>query len=139
MTQDRPDILEILATVAEFARGVASNSEGGERYDALCAAFLLEVARRELIKGDAPALRQRGRLAALTGVPALAGNPYANFCKLVRAGRLDSEWTQVFDFALAQVIDKVAVTNPDYLAPMHREQKPARESLASDSADSADL
>ncbi|MGK2913125.1 MAG: DUF6285 domain-containing protein [Porticoccaceae bacterium] len=110
---------DILGTVAEFARGVAARSEGGERYDALCAAFLLDVVRRELIAGDGPERRQREQLGTLTGTPA-GGHLYADFCARVRSGSLDADWEKAFDFALAQVIDKVAVTNPDYLEPMHR-------------------
>jgi hypothetical protein len=119
MTQDRPDVQDILVTVAEFARAVAAKSEGGERYDALCAAFLLDVVRRELVAGDDPERRQRARLTTLLGTTA-GGKLYADFCARVRSGGLDADWERAFDFALAQVIDKVAVTNPDYLEPMHR-------------------
>ena len=119
MTQDRPDIQEILTTVAEFARGVAARSEGGERYDALCAAFLVEVAKRELNAGDNPERRQRAQLNALTGTPP-GTDLYAAFCARVRTGGLDADWERAFAFALMQVIDKVAVTNPDYLEPSHR-------------------
>lgn len=119
MTQDRPDLQEILTTVAEFARGVAARSEGGERYDALCAAFLMEVAKRELTVGDLAERRQRKQLNALTGMPP-GTDLYADFCTRARAGELDADWEQAFAFALAQVIDKVAVTNPEYLEPLHR-------------------
>jgi len=125
MTQDRPDVQDILGTVAEFARGVAARSEGAERYDALCAAFLLDVVRRELIAGDGPERRQRALLGTLTGIPA-GTHLYAAFCAQVRSGGLDADWERAFDFALAQVIDKVAVTNPDYLEPIHRASGPAQ-------------
>ncbi len=120
MTQDRPDIAEILRTVAEFARGVAARSAGSERYDALCAAFLVEVVGRELAAGAAPAQRQQTALRELLGVPPDPQRPYGEFCRRVRCGALDHDWERAFAFALDQVIDKVRVTNPGYLEPDHR-------------------
>jgi len=120
ITQDQPDIAEILRTVAEFARGVAARSTGSERYDALCAAFLVEVVGRELAAGTEPLLRQQTTLHALLGATPDGAQPYGEFCRRVRAGKLDGEWERAFEFALCQVIDKVRVTNPDYLEPEHR-------------------
>lgn len=120
ITQDQPDIAEILRTVAEFARGVAARSSGSERYDALCAAFLVEVVGRELAAGTEPLLRQQAALHALLGAAPDVAQPYGEFCRRVRAGELDEEWEHAFDLALHQVIDKVRVTNPAYLEPEHR-------------------
>ncbi|MFZ5653393.1 MAG: DUF6285 domain-containing protein [Pseudomonadota bacterium] len=120
MTQDRPDIAEILRTVREFAQGVAARTCGRERYDALCAAFLLEVAGRELAAGDGPARHQVAQLRELLGAEPDPERPYAAFCRRARAGELDDRWPQAFAFALRQVIDKVRITNPDYLEPDHR-------------------
>jgi GTP cyclohydrolase FolE2 len=120
ITQDQPDVAEILRTVAEFARGVAARSMGSERYDALCAAFLVEVVDRELAAGTAPLLRQQAELSALLGAASAPQRLYEDFCRRVRAGALDADWERAFDFALHQVIDKVRVTNPAYLEPEHR-------------------
>lgn len=120
MTQDRPDIAEILRTVREFAQGVAARTSGSERYDALCAAFLLEVVGRELAAGDGPARRQAEQLRELLGGKPDPRQPYRDFCQRVRAGELDEHWSRAFDFALRQVIDKVQVSNSDYLEPDHR-------------------
>jgi hypothetical protein len=120
MTQDRPDIAEILRTLGEFARGVAARSAGRERYDALCAAFLADLVGRELAAGEVPARRQRAALRELLGAEPDPERPYAAFCRRARAGELDDRWPQAFAFALRQVIDKVRVTNPDYLEPDHR-------------------
>lgn len=119
-TQDQPDIAEILRTVAEFARGVAARTADSERYDALCAAFLVEVVSRELTAGTAPLLRQQTELGALLGATYAAQPSYQEFCQRVRAGELDQDWERAFAFVLGQVIDKVRVTNPDHLAPDHR-------------------
>ena len=121
LTQDGPDIPEILKTVAEFINGVAGRSSGSERYNALCAVFLLKVVERELGAGTLAAQRQIRELARLTGEEPSVTEPYAAFCASARAGKLDAQWDDVMAFALRQVIDKVRITNPDYLEPMHRE------------------
>lgn len=126
MTQDRPDIAEILRTVREFAQGVAARTCGRERYDALCAAFLLEVAGRELAAGDGPARHQVAQLRELLGGEPDPRQPYRDFCQRVRNGELDRDWEDAFGFALHQVIDKVRITNPDYLEPEHRADDRAR-------------
>ena len=120
MTQDRPDIAEILRTVREFAQGVAARTSGSERYDALCAAFLLEVVGRELAAGGGSARRQAELLRELLGAEPDPRQPYRDFCRRVRNGDLDPDWECAFGFAFRQVIDKVQITNPDYLAPDHR-------------------
>lgn len=58
LIQDRPDIPEILKTVAEFLGGVADRASGSERYNALCAVFLLQVVERELATGADTVARQ---------------------------------------------------------------------------------
>ncbi|MGB5146416.1 MAG: DUF6285 domain-containing protein [Porticoccaceae bacterium] len=121
LTQDGPDIPEILKTVAEFINGVAGRSSGSERYNALCAVFLLKVVERELAAGTLAAQRQMRELARLTGEEPSMTEPYAAFCASARAGKLDAQWDDVMAFALRQVIDKVRITNPDYLELMHRE------------------
>lgn len=120
LTQDRPDIPEILRTVAEFIHGVADRGSGSERYNALCAVFLLKVVERELAAGTLAAQSQMREVARLTGEAPSATEPYAAFCARVRAGELDAQWDAVMAFALRQVIDKVRITNPDHLEPMHR-------------------
>lgn len=120
LTQDRPDIPEILKTVTEFINGVAGRSSGSERYNALCAAFLLKVVERELAAGTLAAQRQIRELTRLTGEEPSVTEPYAAFCASARSGKLDAQWDDVMAFALRQVIDKVRITNPDYLEPMHR-------------------
>ncbi|GMU46861.1 MAG: hypothetical protein AMXMBFR26_16430 [Porticoccaceae bacterium] len=100
---------------------MAARSAGSERYDALCAAFLVEVVGRELAAGEAPARRQQAALSELLGSsadqPAVS---YGEFCRRMRCGALDHDWERAFAFALGQVIDKVRVTNPHHLEPDHR-------------------
>lgn len=120
LIQDRPDIPEILRTVAEFLGGVADRASGSERYNALCALFLLQVVERELATGADTVANQWRDLERLTGTLPAAVAPYAAFCADARAGRLDAHWDEALAFALRQVIDKVRVTNPAHLEPEHR-------------------
>ena len=121
LTQDRPDIPEILKTVGEFLDGVANRTSGSERYNALCATFLLKVVERELALSADAVARQWRDIQHLTGAEPSATEPYAAFCAAARAGRLDAQWDAAVAFALHQVIDKVRVTNPDHLDPRHRD------------------
>ena len=120
MSQDKPDIKEILVTVKQLLESIANKSKGGERYDALCGAFLLGVVDRELDFGERQDENQSGELQVLLGREGSLRDLYQQFCHQVRRGELDEQWPATFDFAFKQVIDKVSVTNPDYLAAMHR-------------------
>ena len=120
MSQDNPDIQEILTTVREFAEGVAARTQGAERYDALCAAFLLGVVQRELQLGEAQDSAQLPRLQALLGSDGDLKHLYREFGARVRRGDFDQNWRQAFDFAFGQVVDKVRVTNPNHLEIEHR-------------------
>lgn len=120
MSQDNPDIQEILTTVREFAEGVASRTQGGERYDALCAAFLTDVVKRELQVGEQQDAAQQVRLQSLLGSSGDLSQLYREFSARVRRGDYDQDWQVAFDFAFEQVVDKVRVTNPDHLEAEHR-------------------
>jgi len=120
LSQDKPDIKEILVTVKELLEGIANKSKGSERYDALCGAFLLSVVDRELDFGARQDESQSGELQQLLGREGSLSDLYQQFCQQVRGGELDEQWPAAFDFAFKQVIDKVSVTNPKYLAEMHQ-------------------
>tara|TARA_R110002111_G_scaffold137697_1_gene203467 strand:+ start:276 stop:644 length:369 start_codon:yes stop_codon:yes gene_type:complete len=120
LSQDKPDIKEILVTVKQLLESIANRSKGGERYDALCGAFLIGVVDRELECDRHQDERQRRELQVLLGRKASISDLYQQFCQQVRHGELDDQWPAAFDFALQQVIDKVSVTKPDYLAAVHR-------------------
>lgn len=123
MSQDQPDIDEILTTVRDFAESVARRSSGAERYDALCAAFLMGVVQRELHLGGQQDARQLAQLQDLISSDGDLKELYQTFRRKVRAGDYDESWQQAFDLALEQVIDKVRVTNPDHLEARHRDDQ----------------
>jgi len=123
LSQDKPDIKEILVTVKQLLESMANKSQGSERYDALCGAFLLSVVDRELDFGARQDESQSGELKALLGGEGSLSDLYQQFCQRVRKGEMDEQWPAAFDFAFKQVVDKVSVTNPNYLAAMHRPGK----------------
>ncbi len=120
MSQDKPDIKEILINVKELLENIANKSKGSERYDALCGAFLISVVDRELDFGGRQDENQSVELKQLLGRDGSIKELYELFCHQVRSGEMDPQWTSAFDFAFRQVIDKVKVTNPNYLDEMHR-------------------
>ncbi len=120
LSQDKPDIKEILITVKQLLESIANKSKGSERYDALCGAFLIGVVDRELDYGEPQNERQSRELQILLGREGSIHDLYQQFCQQVRHGKLDEHWPAAFNFALRQVVDKVSVTNPDYLTTIHR-------------------
>ncbi|PCH50313.1 MAG: hypothetical protein COC20_06760 [Cellvibrionales bacterium] len=120
MSQDNPTIEEILITVKEFAQGVAQRSSGAERYDGLCAAFLMGVVQRELNLGTQQDDDQLVELQSMLGTNDDLAELYRRFSINVRKGSYDKDWQSAFDFAFKQVVDKVKVTNPDHLEEEHR-------------------
>ncbi|RLA54727.1 MAG: hypothetical protein DRR42_00980 [Gammaproteobacteria bacterium] len=121
MSQDNPDINQILTTVKEFAEGVAKRSSGAERYDALCAAFLMGVVQRELKLGERQDDGQLEQLQSMLGKQGDLAELYQAFSSSVREGHYDNDWQAAFDFAFKQVVDKVKVTNPNHLEVEHRD------------------
>lgn len=122
MNQDQPDIQEILRSVIAYTEDVADRSKGSERYDALCAAYLLGAVARELTLGPEQSRAQHAKLSALTNASGSLADLYAVFCRNTRSGGYDKKWNEAFEFALQQTIDKVAVSNPQHLDAIHREQ-----------------
>lgn len=106
MSQDLPDLQNLLATVREAVDGFAGKLDGESRYHAQVASYLLGMAVREVALGEKPADRDdRVQLA-----------------RNIRLGLHDSDWEQALETVLGTVIGKVRVTRPDHLAPQHREK-----------------
>ena len=84
MSQDKPDIKEILVTVKQLLESIANKSKGAERYDALCGAFLIGVVDRELECGERQDENQRCDLQVLLGRKGSISDLYQQFCQQVR-------------------------------------------------------
>ena len=104
MTQDLPDLANLLLTVRAAVDGFAGKLDGESRYHAQVASYLLSIAAREVAAGPEPT----------TGIS------NARLCTEIREGVRDDKWDETLHLVLERVIGKVAVTRPDHLAPMHR-------------------
>lgn len=108
MRQDRPEIDNLLHSIQQFVESIVPRLDAEDRYRAQVSAYLLGICRRELAAGEA---------STDTAEP----DALADFCRDIRAGRYDQRWDAALDRAMEQVVDKVKVVRPEYLAPDHRE------------------
>jgi hypothetical protein len=127
MSQHRPDVDNILATVREFIDSCAPHLDGEMRYHAQVSSYLLGICARELRLGPAHDANQRDRLAALLGSDATTAVLNAELAAGLRAGRFDAIFPQVLETLLALSADQVAVVRPDHLAACHRTGRPYAE------------
>jgi hypothetical protein len=100
MTEAYPPLDELLLTVRDFLLEIRPRLDGAHRYHAQVAAYLLEIAQRELQdRSDMEKLRTA-----------------------MRSGALDAREDELRAALLTDVIAAVAVTRPDHLHPGHRRQ-----------------
>ena len=111
MNQDLPDLENLLLTIRETVDGFAGKLDGESRYHAQVASYLLSIAAREV--------------AAERAENPVSDRGNAHLCAEIRSGAHDQDWNKTLDLVLERVIDKVAVTRPDHLAPMHRDKEKA--------------
>lgn len=119
MTQsgETPDAYALIETVAEYlAVRVRPLLSGQERFEAILAAHLLMIARREMELGPALRAREHDRLAGLLGHSGPVEDLEAELAELVRAGDLDAALrARVLAHLRAGARDRLRIANPDYL------------------------
>lgn len=120
MGRDKPDVVEIIKTVDEFVAQLLDGLAGRERYDALCARYLLGVAERELGAGARMDRAEQRRLEAFLGEAGPLDELTAKLAARIRAGACDARWDEVFDLVFGHVINKVAVSRPEHLDDKQR-------------------
>ena len=113
MNRDQPGVEEILVTVREFIEDITEKLEGIDRYHAMCASYLLSVAQREVTQGAAV---DASDAAALAGLPQDAGE----LASRLRQGEFDAQWDTLLPRMLEHVINKVRISKPEHLHPMHQ-------------------
>jgi hypothetical protein len=114
---ETPDAPRLVETVAEYlALRVLPTRSGHERFEAILAAHLLMVARREMELGRPLRARERERLADLLGHAGQVDDLEAELAELVRAGDLDPALrARVLAHLRAGARERLAIANPDYL------------------------
>ena len=120
MSQDLPDLPDILRTVREYLEGIAGAVPEHERYHALCCIHLLSIAEREAIAPASIEAAELKSISAFLGAPVAAERAFGTLSETIRSGRTDARWDAAFDLVMQQVVNKVSVTKPDHLAPVHR-------------------
>ncbi|HMM75285.1 MAG TPA: DUF6285 domain-containing protein [Gammaproteobacteria bacterium] len=120
MSQDLPTLPDLLHTVREFVDEIAPQLDGRDRYHALCASYLLGIVQRELALGPRIDAEERSMLAHFIGMDSDLEHGYATLARAIRSGSLDERWDSLMTLLLRHVVNKVRVTKPDHLHPMHR-------------------
>ena len=113
MNRDQPGVDEILQTVREFIDDITDRLDGIDRYHAMCASYLLAVAQRERAQGEAADLADA---VALAGLPTDPGE----FARRLRQGEFDEQWAELLPRMLEHVVNKVRISKPEHLEPMHQ-------------------
>ncbi len=121
MSQDLPKLPDLLASVQEFIDEITPQLEGRDRYHAICASYLLGIAGRELALGPQLDADEHSMLAHFIGLETDLEHGFATLAREIRGGRLDDRFDQLMALLIRHVVNKVRVTRPDFLHPMHRE------------------
>lgn len=116
MPADRPDAMELIEAAAEFlaARARPALAEP-EAFEALVAANLLAIARRELELGTAARGEELRRLRELVGREGEVEELEAELVGLIRDGDLDPVRERVIAHLRATARARLRIANPDYL------------------------
>ncbi len=120
MSQYLPDVQELLKTVQQYVRDMGAKLKGGDKYDALVAAYLLGICERELRLGPDFNQNEKDGLADFLKSTGSVEELQKRLCEGIRAGNHDENWDELLDLVLAQTVNNVAVVRPDHLSEIHR-------------------
>ncbi len=115
MSQDQPELTDLLETVQAFLVGFAPLLEGKAKFDVQISAHLLGIASRELRAGEASDDADRAAYAQLLGVDGSLAELKLLFCQKLRRGELDACWDKALNTALDEVTRKVLIVRPEHL------------------------
>jgi hypothetical protein len=108
---DVPTAEQLVESVREWLeRDVLTGTTGRLQFHTRVAVNVLSMVERELRMGDEHAVAHATRLAQL----GCADD--AELARKIRGGELDDRLAEVRELVRADVIDKLAVANPKYLA-----------------------
>ena len=123
MTQYLPDINDLLKSVQQYVRTLSTKLQGGDKYDALVAAYLLGICERELRVGPSFNEEEKEDLTNFLKSEGSAEDLHKVLCDRIREGKLDGDWDELLELVLDQTVSNVSVVRPDHLAEMHRPSK----------------
>jgi hypothetical protein len=116
MSQYRPAIDDLLASVREALDQLVPQLDGEARYQAQVASHLVGICERQLGIGEGHPAVDAAAWAGLLGRTGGEPEPLARgLCAAIRAGRLDDRFTAVVETVLARTIDDVRVVRPSHL------------------------
>jgi len=100
--------------VREFLDDLVTRLDGQDRYHALCAIYLLDIAGRELPEWSHTSTPDDARLAALVadGDNMTPASVVKTLCQDIRRGDYDERLPQLLEVLHAHVSDKVRVSRP---------------------------
>lgn len=119
MSQYRPDIQNLLATVRGFLDELASRVDADTKFQCQVAAHVIGICERQAALGERFDAEERERYATLLGSQGTLGELTAQLCDAIRSGKLDDRWDEVVQAVLAQTIRDVQVVRPSHLEPEH--------------------
>lgn len=116
MSQYRPHIDDLLASVREAVDQLVPHLEGEPRYKAQVVSHLIGICERQLTFGmnheDADAAAWK-RL--LSGAGAASPSLTRDLCSAIRSGALDDRFSETLEAILDRVTDDVKVVRPIHL------------------------
>ncbi len=120
MSQYRPDVPNLLATVRAFLEQLAPRVDADTKFQCQVAAHVVGICERQLALGERFEAEEVQRYAALLGAGGTLDELTARLCDAIRSGRLDDRWDEVVQAVLAQTIRDVQIVRPSHLEPEHR-------------------
>ena len=120
MSQYLPDVSELLKTVQLYVGEIGAKLKGGDKYNALVAAYLLGICERELRLGPSYDEKEKNQLTHFLKSNGSAKELHKILCERIREGKYDENWNELLELVLAQTVNSVAVVRPDHLDEDHR-------------------
>lgn len=116
MSQHRPSIDDLLATVRDLLDATAPQLAGEARYKLQVASYLVGICERELTVGRPHPDEDRAAWSLLLKRPdGEPGRLAADLCASIRRGELDAEFDATVEAVLSRTTAAVRVVRPTHL------------------------
>ena len=119
MSQYLTDTSELLKTVQQYVSEIGAKLKGGDKYNALVAAYLLSICEREVRLGPFFDIKEKKDIIQFLKSGGSLEDLQRILCEGIREGKYDENWNELLDLILAQTVNSVAVVRPDHLDEDH--------------------